>query len=329
MVLRLRWAMLCQLLLWQLLLWQRWALAYLLMQTASERDSSLAADSAEKCLRTLHACRNERSTRRDTHLFWAENIFSEKIRLDSSNVSGRFPKQFLLEKTAVPLLEKMAVPLSETLLPSPFSGRDKSNACSSHFSLFQPKRQHASGSPLQLHKQLTATTMKLSTAAAIMTISASVLSLPATVTASSSKTSKQAKGVSYSMSIHSKASKKAKGGSYSMSVDTETNSCRRKRRFNCAPFKDGLKDCDELTNSCLKGRFRYDCTAGPNKPGKEVCGRMCNPGCPQFPPPPGGSNPCTYAPNLECYPSNNGWPQCCVDDPTKCTKNEPCETEMV
>jgi len=177
--------------------------------------------------------------------------------------------------------------------------------------------------------------MKLSTAAAIMTISASVLSLPATVTASSSKTSKQAKGGSYSMSVHptSKASKKANvnGGSYSMSVDTDTNSCRRKLRFNCAPFKEGLKSCDELTNSCAEGPFRFGCKPGPKKSGEEVCGRMCNPGCPQFPPPPVGTNPCTYAPDLECYPSNNGRPQCCADDPTgsQCSKNEPCENEMV
>jgi len=40
-----------------------------------------------------------------------------------------------------------------------------------------------------------------------------------------------------------------------------------------------------------------------------------------------GANPCTYAPDTECYPSNNGWPMCCKETPdgSSCTKDEPCE----
>ena len=248
-----------------------------------------------------------RSTERDTHRENGSSSFRENGS-SSFRDNGSFHRRSPAEPKALPAL--LIIPAEDN-------------------NLLQYQQQ-ASRPPLQLHKQLTATTMKLSTAAAIMTISASILSLPATVTASSSKTSKQAKGGSYSMSIHptSKASKKAKGGSYSMSVDT--NSCRRKLRFNCAPFKEGLKSCDELTNSCAKGPFRFGCKPGPNKSGEEVCGRICNPGCPTIPPP-FGTNPCTYAPDLECYPSNNGRPQCCADDPTgsQCSKNEPCEIEMV
>ena len=42
-----------------------------------------------------------------------------------------------------------------------------------------------------------------------------------------------------------------------------------------------------------------------------------------------GSNPCTYAPDKLCYPSNNGWPMCCAETPdgSSCSKDEPCEND--
>mmetsp|Transcript_14269 Transcript_14269/g.21494 ORF Transcript_14269/g.21494 Transcript_14269/m.21494 type:complete len:325 (+) Transcript_14269:3-977(+) len=42
-----------------------------------------------------------------------------------------------------------------------------------------------------------------------------------------------------------------------------------------------------------------------------------------------GSNPCTYAPDKLCYPSNNGWPICCKETPdgSSCSKDEPCEND--
>jgi len=42
-----------------------------------------------------------------------------------------------------------------------------------------------------------------------------------------------------------------------------------------------------------------------------------------------GSNPCTYAPDKLCYPSNNGWPMCCKETPdgSSCSKDEPCEND--
>ena len=91
--------------------------------------------------------------------------------------------------------------------------------------------------PPPSHQYTYYATMKLSTAATAMIVSVTVLSLPATVTASTSKTSKQTKGGSYSMSTtttlasnsKSKASKQGKGNSSSMSINFESIEERQRR----------------------------------------------------------------------------------------------------
>ena len=48
-----------------------------------------------------------------------------------------------------------------------------------------------------------------------------------------------------------------------------------------------------------------------------------------------GGNICSYSPDTVCWPSTNGWPSCCDEDPTTCPSpsefvagvNPPCEEE--
>jgi hypothetical protein len=108
------------------------------------------------------------------------------------------------------------------------------------------------------------------------------------------------------------------------SVQVGASYCTDAPDLECYPSTNGFPGCCGVPDTCPVEK--QPCENGTP---------VATPTLPTLSPAPSpsgvepGDSYCTFSPDLECYPSTNGYPACCADDPETCPVSRPaCEDEV-